>query len=89
MASVQPPSGLKYTSPEMLWKVLSANAGIEKVRSRRNINKKSLVWVFMIVIPYYLIDLLCPGCSQQEFQDVPPADREESQEQRPVSIVSR
>jgi len=43
----------------------------------------------MIVIPYYLIDLLCSGCSQQEFQDVPPADREESQEQRPVSIVSR
>jgi len=47
----------------------------------------------MIVIPYYLIDLLCPGYSQQEFQDVPPANREESQEQRPVfnsfSIILR
>jgi len=48
-----------------------------------------LYWNKCNVKLYYLIGLFYPWYSQQEFQDVPPADREESQEQRPVSIVSR
>jgi len=36
----------------------------------------------MIIILCYVSDLFYPGCRQQEFPEVPPADREESQDRR-------